>query len=157
MLPPQLNLVLEIEFADAADALWPEGNGSANYSIENVRALASQVTLDSALVESFNKVLLSGRSLVFSYPVTQTQVSSIPAGSASHNVTVARAFTKLMGAFVTFKDEDDNLGEVMNLEYPAINGQLESQMHGVTPVPAISHGQSSRASSFPRNHGGDVR
>ena len=33
-----------------------------------------------------------------------------------------------MGAFVTFKDDDDALGEVMNLEYPAINGQLESQM-----------------------------
>ena len=30
--------------------------------------LASQVVLDSALVESFNRVLLSGRSLVFSAP-----------------------------------------------------------------------------------------
>ena len=94
----------------------------------NVRVLASQVTLDSALVESFNKVLLSGRSLVFSYPTMHTQVSNIPAGSTSHNVTVARAYTKLMGAFVTFKDADDALGEVMNLEYPAVNGQLESQM-----------------------------
>ena len=128
MLPPQLNLVLEIEFAEAADALWPGGNGSTSYSIENVRVLASQVTLDSALVESFNKVLLSGRSLVFSYPTMHTQVSNIPAGSTSHNVTVARAYTKLMGAFVTFKDADDALGEVMNLEYPAVNGQLESQM-----------------------------
>ena len=53
LLPPQLNLVLEIEFAEAADALWPGGNGSTSYSIENVRVLASQVTLDSALVESF--------------------------------------------------------------------------------------------------------
>ena len=128
MLPPQLNLVLEIEFAEAADALWPGGTGSASYSIENVRVLASQVTLDSALVESFNKVLLSGRSLVFSYPTMHTQVSSIPAGTSQHSVTVARAYTKLMGAFVTFKDDDDALGEVMNLEYPAINGQLESQM-----------------------------
>ncbi|CAE7485210.1 FV3-083R [Symbiodinium pilosum] len=128
MLPPQLNLVLEIEFAEAADALWPGGTGSASYSIENVRVLASQVTLDSALVESFNKVLLSGRSLVFSYPTMHTQVSSIPAGTSQHSVTVARAYTKLMGAFVTFKDDDDALGEVMNLEYPAVNGQLEYQM-----------------------------
>ena len=73
-------------------------------------------------------MLLSGRSLVFSYPTMHTQVSNIPAGSTSHNVTVARAYTKLMGAFVTFKDADDALGEVMNLEYPAVNGQLESQM-----------------------------
>ena len=53
---------------------------------------------DSALVESFNRVLLSGRSLVFSYPTVHTQQSTVPPGVAEHNVTVARAFTKLMGA-----------------------------------------------------------
>ena len=68
--------------------------------------MASQVVLDSALVESFNRVLLSGRSLVFSYPTVHTQQSSVPAGVAEHNVTVVRAFTKLMGAFVTFWDDD---------------------------------------------------
>ena len=88
MLPPQLNLVIEIEFADATTALW------------------SEVVLDSALVESFNRALLSGRSLVFSYPTVHTQQSSVPNGVAEHNVTVARAFTKLMGAFVTFWDND---------------------------------------------------
>ena len=102
-LPPQLNLVLELEFAEAADALRP-GEGSTDYAIENVRVLASQVTLDSALYESYQKILLSGRSLVFAYPTMHTQVSSIPAGSTSFNVTVARAFTKLLGAFVTFRD-----------------------------------------------------
>ena len=82
-LPPQLNLVLELEFAEPADALRP-GGGSTDYSIENVRVLASQVTLDSALYESYQKILLSGRSLVFAYPTMHTQVSSIPAGSTSH-------------------------------------------------------------------------
>ena len=62
-----------------------------------------------------------------------TQVSSIPAGSTSHNVTVARAFTKLLGAFVTFRDTDDLLGECSNLEHPGDGSQfsansLESQM-----------------------------
>ena len=47
-----------------------------------------------------------GRSLVFSYPTVHTQQSSVPTGVAEHNVTVARAFTKLMGAFVTFWDND---------------------------------------------------
>ncbi|MCR9130869.1 MAG: hypothetical protein NXI12_15295 [Alphaproteobacteria bacterium] len=111
MLPPQLNLVLEIEFADAETALWSanatahpaSGTLSATFEIQNVRVLASQVVLDSALVESFNRVLLSGRSLVFSYPTVHTQQSSVPAGVAEHNVTVARAFTKLMG---TFWDDD---------------------------------------------------
>ena len=41
---------------------------STDFEIQNVRVPASQVVLDSALVESFNRVLLSGRSLVFSYP-----------------------------------------------------------------------------------------
>ena len=57
-------------------------------------------------MESFNRALLSGRSLVFSYPTVHTQQSSVPNGVAEHNVTVARAFTKLMGAFVTFWDND---------------------------------------------------
>ena len=118
MLPPQLNLVLELEFAEAGDALRPAG-GTSDFSIESVRVLASQVTLDSALVESFNKVLLSGRSLVFSYPTMHTQVSNVPSGVTSHNVTVARAYTKLMGAFVTFRQTTDALGECRNLEYPA--------------------------------------
>ena len=100
MLPPQLNLVIEIEFADATTALWSENAGahpagatlSTDFEIQNV--------------ESFNRVLLSGRSLVFSYPTVHTQQSSVPNGVAEHNVTVARAFTKLMGAFVTFWDND---------------------------------------------------
>ena len=86
MLPPQLNLVIEIEFADATTALWSENAGahpagatlSTDFEIQNFRVLASQVVLDSALVESFNRVLLSGRSLVFSYPTVHTQQSSVP-------------------------------------------------------------------------------
>ena len=53
-LPPQLNLVLELEFSEAADALRP-GEGSTDYSIENVRVLASQVTLDSACTKAPKK------------------------------------------------------------------------------------------------------
>ena len=43
---------------------------------------------------------------MFSYPTAHTQQSTVPPGVAEHNVTVARAFTKLMGAFVTFWDND---------------------------------------------------
>ena len=86
MLPPQLNLVIEIEFADATAALWSENAG----------AHPAGATLSTDF----------GRSLVFSYPKLHTQQSSVPNGVAEHNVTVARAFTKLMGAFVTFWDND---------------------------------------------------
>ena len=61
MLPPQLNLVIDIEFADATTALWSENAGahpagatlSTDFEIQNVRVLASQVVLDSALVVLF--------------------------------------------------------------------------------------------------------
>ena len=111
MLPPQLNLVIEIEFADATTA---GATLSTDFEIQNVRVLASQVVLDSALVESFNRVLLSGRSLVFSYPTVHTQQSSVPNGVAEHNVTVARAFTKLMGAFVLLESQM----QLGSLQYP---------------------------------------
>ena len=162
-LPPQLNLVLELEFAEPADALRP-GGGSTDYSIENVRVLASQVTLDSALYESYQKILLSGRSLVFAYPTMHTQVSSIPAGSTSHNVTVARAFTKLLGAFVSFRDIDDaNLGGVQQLRAPRRRQPVLDEPLGVpdaigsSPVPQIPYGQRRRTLSLSRNPGRNVR
>ena len=43
---------------------------------------------------------------MFSYSTVHTQQSTVPPGVAEHNVTVARAFTKLMGAFVTFWNND---------------------------------------------------
>ena len=43
---------------------------------------------------------------MFSYPTVHTQQSTVPTGVAEHNVTVARAFTKVMGAFVTFWGND---------------------------------------------------
>ena len=76
------------------------GEGSTDYTIENVRVLASQVTLDSALYESYQKILLSGRSLVFAYPTMHTQVSSIHllqrhGGSSLHKI--ARGLRHLPG------------------------------------------------------------
>ena len=59
MLPPQLNLVIEIEFADPEHAMRAGVGSSLSYQIENVRLLADQVTLDSALRESFERILLS--------------------------------------------------------------------------------------------------
>ena len=113
MLPPQLNLVIEIEFADATTALWSENAAahpfgatlSTDFEIQRPSSgLPGRFGLCAG--ESFNRALLSGRSLVFSYPTVHTQQSSVPNGVAEHNVTVARAFTKLMGAFVTFWDND---------------------------------------------------
>ena len=76
MAPTLVGLLncLEIEFADPADVVRGGTNSSVDYDLQNVRVLASQVALDSALVESFNRILLSGRSLVFSYPAVHCQL-----------------------------------------------------------------------------------
>ena len=89
------------------------GGGHAEH-----RVLASQVVLDSALVESFNRVLLSGRSLVFSYPTVHTQQSSVPNGVAEHNVTVARAFTDLLGQRRGLQDPLAGQPGAGSLQYP---------------------------------------
>ena len=180
MLPPQLNLVIEIEFADATTALWSENAGahpagatlSTDFEIQNVRVLASQVVLDSALVESFNRVLLSGRSLVFSYPTVHTQQSSVPNGVAEHNVTVARAFTKLMGAFVTFWDNDagskihlfaNPAGRGPHRRGQAEDSLLESQMqlgslqYPHNPMKGASEPLPLRPCGHLRRHGGQHR
>ena len=78
--------MIEIEFADATL--------STDFEIQNVRVLALQVVLDSSRVA---RVQL---------PTVHTQQSTVPPGVAEHNVTVARAFTKLMEAFVTFWNND---------------------------------------------------
>ena len=92
MLPPQLNLVIEIEFADPEHAMRAGVGSSLSYQIENVRLLADQVTLDSALRESFERILLSNRSLIFSFPSLHVQQSSIPAGSTHHFQQIRREF-----------------------------------------------------------------
>ena len=134
---PQLNLVLEIQFAE------PGVGSSLDYQIENVHLLADQVTLDSALRESFERILLSNRSLIFSFPSLHVQQSSIPAGSTNYNVTVARAFTKLLGAFVTFNKTGEN--HVSNFEYP---GEAFPNVSAAT----VMEGQLQLGSlQFPRN------
>ena len=68
MLPPQLNLVLEIEFASPR---WPCAPASARASLS--------------------------KSLIFSFPSEPPRAQfSILAGSTSYNVNVARAFTKML-------------------------------------------------------------
>ena len=91
MLPPQLNLVIEIEFADATIALWSKNAGahpagatlSTDFEIQNVRVLASQVVLDSALA-------------------VHTQQSAVPPGVAEYNVTVALRLHETHGSVRDF-------------------------------------------------------
>ena len=90
---------------DGTNPLAPATPNPACF-VQRVQVFAKRPALRRHQLLRPHRALLSGRSLVFSYPTVHTQQSSVPNGVAEHNVTVARAFTKLMGAFVTFWDND---------------------------------------------------
>ena len=105
MLPPQLP-----GSRTPRHALWSENAGAhpagATLSTDPERPSSGLTGRPGLCAGRVLQPLLSGRSLVFSYPTVHTQQSTVPPGVAEHNVTVARAFTKLMGAFVTFWNND---------------------------------------------------
>ena len=96
---------------------------------------------------------------MFSYPTVHTQQ-----GVAEHNVTVARAFTKLMGAFVTFWDND--AGSKIHLlanpgqdVAPEAGGQPPevADAAGQPAVPSQPHEGSLGALPLPLGPCGDLR
>ena len=101
---------------------------------------------------------------MFSYPTVHTQQSTVPPGVAEHNVTVARAFTKLMGAFVTFWDNDAG-SKIHLLANPGQDrrGQAGRQSPGVADaagqpaVPAQPYEGSLGALPLPLSPCGDLR
>ena len=132
MLPPLLNLVLEIEFTPA-DAVRGGQNSSVDFSIQNVRFWPRK---SRKLQQSASE----RRSLVFSYPTVHTHVTSVPADSTEFNVMVARAYSKQLGAFVTFRANAAPEG-VTDLEHPGTQADgisfLESQMQSRSNIQII--------------------
>ena len=148
-LPPQLNLTLELEFSEAADALRP-GEGSTDYTIENVRVLASQVTLDSALHESYQKNPPLGAQLGFrvshnahaglQHPRRQ-HFSQRDSGSSFHKITRClrhlpghRRFARRMLQSGASRRREPVLGELPGVPDAA----------GHAPVPSLPTSTSSR-------------
>ena len=74
---------------------------------------------------------------MFSYPTVHMQQSSVPNGVAEHNVTVARAFTKLIGARRGLQDPLDSLLESQmqlgSLQYPHNRKGASEHFHFLRP------------------------
>ena len=129
MLPPQLNLVLEIEFAEAGGRPTPcwrhlrfqhrERQGAGLPGDAGQRPGGSPSTR------------CCSRAAPWSSP-TQPCTPRSPTPLWRHQPQRdGRAYTKLMGAFVTFRQTTDSLGESRNLEYPGPGAHpfnLEGQM-----------------------------
>ena len=138
--------MLELEFAEVGNALRPAG-GTSNFSIENVRfGLPDAGQRPSGVLQ---QDLFLDRSLVF-YPTMHTQVSSVPAGVTSYK-TVARAYTQLMGAFVTFRQTTDFLSKRRNLENPGPSAHSYN-LEGQTQLEAFHYPRNAIASLAKFHH-----
>ena len=92
-------VVVEMELAGADDAF--EGTGNAWY-ITQPRLVADVLTLDNALQNSYASHILQGKQLPFMMHGLYSLRATIPPGSTLFSLPVARAFTRLSTAYVTF-------------------------------------------------------
>jgi len=77
---------------------------SADYVINNLHLQASQVIVDSALMNSFKNLLASGRSLSIAVQSIFTQAHIMPANSSSAQISMLRALSKLGLLFLSYTD-----------------------------------------------------
>lgn len=100
---------IELTLANADEALHPFSS-SREYSIEQAQMRMSTVSLDSALQNSFNAALLSGKALQFYIKTIHLQQQNLPASSTECQVSMVRALSRLAGLFVSFTGPATYLG-----------------------------------------------
>lgn len=123
MLPLSLlgSLVLELEVGEADDAFSGTGN---DWSILQPRLLASVLTLDNALQNSYAKHVLDGKAL----PIAMHGLYSIKSAVGANDQTqftlpITRGFTRLSTVYISFSGNTDK--EVTTFRHP-INGAVQS-------------------------------
>ena len=83
MLLPQLNLVIEIKFADATTALWSENAGAHPLRSRTSEFWPPRSSWTLRWLSPSTACSSQEGSLVFSYPTVHTQQSSVPNGVAT--------------------------------------------------------------------------
>ena len=94
-------VVIELELGGADDAF--EGTGNSWY-ITQPRLVADVLTLDNALQNSYASHILQGKQLPFMMHGLYSIRATIPPGSTLFSLPIARGFTRLSTAYVTFWD-----------------------------------------------------
>ena len=92
-------LVLELELADADQCFSGTGN---NWFINRPRLVGDVLTLDNALQNSYAKHILDGKTLPFMMHGLYSVRATIPPGSKLFSLPIARGFTRLSTAYITF-------------------------------------------------------
>ena len=77
---------------------------SLTWQISNVQAKCDLCTLDNALDNSYNEMLLSGKSFPINYNTFVSQIQTITNQSAPY-INVSRALTRLKSVFVSLEKD----------------------------------------------------
>jgi hypothetical protein len=112
-------LTIELTLANSEQALHPN-SASQTYQLEQMEMRMSQVTLDSALNNSFSQLLLQGRALQFHYKTIHLQQQALPANNTECQVSMVRSLSRLAGLFISFTGPPTYADELGNqLDTPA--------------------------------------
>ena len=91
-------LTLELYLADAAECTL----NTVQWNLSNLQVTADTLLLDSALENSYRRMLLEGKTLSIGFSVFNTVLQSIPAGTANVAIPIVRAATRIRGVLLTF-------------------------------------------------------
>ena len=91
-------LTLELYLADAAECTL----NTQQWSLSNLQVQCDTLLLDSALENSYRRMLLEGKTLSIGYSTFNTVLQSIPAGTANVAIPIVRAATRIRGVLLTF-------------------------------------------------------
>jgi hypothetical protein len=94
-------VVIELELSGADDAF--DGTGNSWY-VTQPRLVADVLTLDNALQNSYASHILQGKQLPYLMHGLYSVRATIPPGSTLYSLPVARGFTRLSTAYVSFWD-----------------------------------------------------
>jgi hypothetical protein len=91
-------LTLELYLADAAECT----TGTVQWQLSNLQVQCDALLLDSALENSYRRMLLEGKTLSIGYSTFNTVLQSIPAGTANVAIPIVRAATRIRGVLLSF-------------------------------------------------------
>ena len=110
--------MVELELCEATDMCNTASTHSTSWHLSDCRALASVITVDSALMEQYAQHLLS-KPFLIPYKSWTTIMNALP-DSSDWDVSIARSFTRLCTVMATLSQADsDNNKQVNTLYSPA--------------------------------------
>jgi len=125
-------LQLELTLANTTDCCGTNSGHSSSFELQNIRLRIPTVTLDSQLQDSYQKVLLSGKSFQIATTNWFNQFYALSKGQTDVWIPISRALSRLKLAFAKF---DCNFsGDPTRMYYPdfGLSGsQYTNAFHGI--------------------------